>query len=148
MGLIHRVGTARKARRGFTLIELVVVLAILGILVALAIPRYLGSRRNAFVAEADNVLQELKSLGWGYYNQYGTFLGITAANMSSTFGFVEPPDSVGCWDYTLVSDGTDTEIQFRATGDNDPVKCQPVNGGTVTLILYSNGSSTRTLVLP
>lgn len=137
-----------KGERAFTLIEIVVVLAILGTLIALAIPRYLGARRDAFYAEADNVLDELKSLAWGYYLERSTWTGIDSANMSSTFGFVEPPDSVGCWDYTLVQPGDDNDIRFRATGDNDPVKCTPVNGVTVTLILYSNGSSTRTLAYP
>ena len=137
-----------RFERGFTLIELVVVLAILGILVALAVPRYLGTRRNAFVAEGDNVLQELKTLAWGYYNQYGTWMGITAANMSATFGFVEPPDAVGCWDYDLVADGTAVQLQLRATGDNTPQKCTPVNTGTIILTLNGDGSSSRALNLP
>ena len=65
--------TVKNRERGFTLIELVVVLAILGILIALAVPRYLAARKKAYKAEADNILQEVKSLEWAYYQQYNSF---------------------------------------------------------------------------
>ena len=65
--------TLNRKERGFTLIELVVVLAILGILIALAVPRYLTARKKAYKAEADNILQETKSLEWSYYQQYNLF---------------------------------------------------------------------------
>lgn len=65
--------TLKRKEHGFTLIELVVVLAILGILIALAVPRYLAARKKAYKAEADNILQETKTLEWAYYQQYNTF---------------------------------------------------------------------------
>ncbi len=82
---------ARRTReRGFTLIELVVVLAILGILLALAVPRYIGFRKRAFKEEIANILQEVKTLSWAYYQEYDTFAPITTATV---IGFVMPGNS-------------------------------------------------------
>ncbi|MDI6771345.1 MAG: prepilin-type N-terminal cleavage/methylation domain-containing protein [bacterium] len=134
----------KRGQRGFTLIKMVVVLAILGILIALAVPRYLGARRSALIAEGDNVLQEIKTLAWAYYQQYRTFAG---GGSATVLGFVAPPDAVGCWDYTFPT-ATGTLIQIVATGNNTPAKCGPVNGATITLTLNNGGSFSRAQVLP
>ena len=50
-----------KKRKGFTLIELVVVIAILGILVAIAVPKLSESRKNAAVSAHNANVRTLES---------------------------------------------------------------------------------------
>lgn len=138
----------KNRQRGFTLIELVVVLAILGILIALAVPRYLGARRSALIAEGDNTLQELKTLAWAYYQQYGTWVGIVAANMATTFGFTAP--GTGCWAYST-ADGTAAALAMNATsgaaGARAACGALPANT-SIFLTINSDGSSQRSQVIP
>lgn len=141
----------RKTERGFTIIEMVVVLAILGMLLGLAIPRYLGARRNSILPEADNTLSELKTMGWGYFQQFGTWTGLTAANFAQTLGFTAPGNA--CWSYTLAAAGAATDIQFQAQGNpaGAPPKCAllgAAGASTITLQLNDDGSATRTQSLP
>ena len=50
-----------KSHNGFTLIELIIVMVILGIMAAVAVPRYLDSISNAEEAAEDAVISAIKS---------------------------------------------------------------------------------------
>ena len=50
-----------KSRNGFTLIELIMVMIILGIMAAVAVPRYLDSISNAEEAAEDAVISAIRS---------------------------------------------------------------------------------------
>jgi prepilin-type N-terminal cleavage/methylation domain-containing protein len=51
----------RKNQEGFTLIEIIAVLVILGILAAVAIPKYLDMRQDAIINAAKGALSELNA---------------------------------------------------------------------------------------
>jgi prepilin-type N-terminal cleavage/methylation domain-containing protein len=119
----------RRRAAGFTLVELVVVLAILGILVSLAVPRYLGARKKAYKVEADNILQEVKTLEWAYYQQNNAFDATGVA-----IGFTMPGGSH--WNPPTIT-GLATSVQITMTGAQAPLG----PGDSVWITLASDGSS-------
>jgi prepilin-type N-terminal cleavage/methylation domain-containing protein len=53
---------AVRGAAGFTLIEIAVVIAIIGLLIAIALPSFLGARQRAFSAEVRQIASEWKAL--------------------------------------------------------------------------------------
>ncbi len=68
----------RLRQEGFTLIELLIVVVIIGILAAIAIPKFSSTREKAFVASMKSDLRNLATLQDIYHNANYTYTSSTA----------------------------------------------------------------------
>ena len=79
---------ARQAR-GFTLIELLIVVVIIGILAAIAIPKFQETKGKAFASSLKSDLKNLSSVQEDYFYYNETYAGaIGALNFKPSSGVV------------------------------------------------------------
>jgi len=64
-----------RTDRGFTLIELLIVVVIIGILAAIAIPKFSATKEKAFLATLKTDLRNLATAEEGYYYDSGVYYG-------------------------------------------------------------------------
>ncbi len=69
----------RNQRKGFTLIELMIVVAIIGILAAIAIPNFLRFQLKAKSSEGKTNLAAIRTAEQSYYSEFGFYVSATAS---------------------------------------------------------------------
>jgi type IV pilus assembly protein PilA len=99
-----------KIQKGFTLIELMVVIVIIGILSALAVPKMFGTSAKAKAAEAPNVLSNWETLQSAYTQEAGR-----VGNWGE-IGFRDPTPDSKWFDYTEANTHDDITIVATARG--------------------------------
>jgi type IV pilus assembly protein PilA len=77
--MLKKMREATQDDRGFTLIELMVVVLIIAILIAIAIPTFLGLRQRAQDRSAQSDLRNALTAAKAFYTDNETYTGFTVA---------------------------------------------------------------------
>jgi len=145
----HRISAVRRLRhgrqRGFTLVELVIVMLVAAILTAIAVPMYLNQVRESRRTDARSALLDLAGREERYFatNSAYTASSVTLGYTTTAQGNVWP-QTVGSGYYQIgapnVAAGPPPSYSITAT----PIGTQTADTACASLTVTSTGAETST----
>ena len=110
-----------RKNEGFTLIELMIVIAIIGILAAIAIPQFSAYRTRSYNSAAEADLRNAATAQEAYYVDKQTYVADPTALIGATYGFytsanVSVGGNAGTQQYTMTSIHSSGNRTYTLTG--------------------------------
>ncbi len=89
----------KRSEKGFTLVELMIVVVIIGILASIAIPKFSSLIGKTKVTEAKTILRSIISLEQAYYMQQSAYEAFIDDANATLIGFEQPPEASTRFNY-------------------------------------------------
>nr|WP_101079058.1 pilin [Neisseria meningitidis] len=125
----------KAIQKGFTLIELMIVIAIVGILAAVALPAYQDYTARAQMSEALTLAEGQKSAVVEYYSDNGTF-----PNSNTSAGIAASNEIKGKYVASVKVEGNASVASITATMNSSNVN-KDIEGKTLVLVGKQNSGS-------
>lgn len=125
----------KAIQKGFTLIELMIVIAIVGILAAVALPAYQDYTARAQMSEALTLAEGQKSAVVEYYSDNGTF-----PNSNTSAGIAASNEIKGKYVASVKVEGNASVASITATMNSSNVN-KDIKGKALVLVGKQNAGS-------